>query len=121
MSWCGFAFVGFAGSSPASWIWMSVSLPRLGKFLAIISSDKIFCPLFSLFFWDSYNRNVIMLDVVAEVPKSILVLHNSFSLLFTFIIFPLVCSVINSFLCFFQSPFHYMKPVFNLIYGILHL
>ena len=43
---------------------MSASFPRLGKFSAIISSDKFSAP-FSLFsFFDFCNVNVIPLDVV---------------------------------------------------------
>ena len=60
----------------ASWIWMSVSFPKLGKFSDIISSNKS-PPLFSLFFWESYDTNVIIFDGVTEFPKSIFVLHNS--------------------------------------------
>ena len=35
----------------ASWIWMSISFPILGKFSATISSNNFFCP--SLLLWDS--------------------------------------------------------------------
>ena len=45
---------------------MSVSLPRLGKFPAVMSS--VFCgPFLSFSFWDSYNVNVSAFDVVLEV------------------------------------------------------
>lgn len=59
---------------------MSVSIPRLGKFLAIISPNKFSAPPFLSFFWDSYNT-IVMFDRVIEFPKFILVLHN-FSLSF---------------------------------------
>ena len=68
----------------ASWIWISVSFPRLGKFSAIISSNKFSAPFSLSFFWDSYNTNAIMFDGVTEFSKSILVLYNPFhSLLFS--------------------------------------
>ena len=41
----------------ASWLWMSVSFPRLGKVLAIIYVNKFFS-LSYFSFWDSYNVNV---------------------------------------------------------------
>ena len=54
------------GTFCASWTWMSFSFPRLGKFLAIISSLCCFLPFFS--FWDPYNVNVGVHDVVPEIP-----------------------------------------------------
>ena len=44
MYWHWPLFVDFDGRLYASWIWMSVSFPQLGKFLAIISSNKSFAP-----------------------------------------------------------------------------
>ena len=65
----------------ASWIWISVSFPRCGNFLTIISSNKIFAlSSISLLFWDSYNVNVIILDGVTEFPKSIFIFCYYFSL-----------------------------------------
>ena len=47
---------------------MSVSLPMLGNFLAVIFSNNFFA-LFNLFsFRDSYNGNVSTLDVIPEAP-----------------------------------------------------
>lgn len=42
----------------ASWTWMSVSLPRLGKLSAIISLNKVSVPFSFFSFWGSYNKNV---------------------------------------------------------------
>ena len=55
----------------APWIWMYVSFPRLGKFPAIISSNKFSAPLF--FFWDSCNKTVIIFDIVSD-PLSLFLL-----------------------------------------------
>ena len=60
-----FGFILF-GAVCVSWIQMSVSYPRLGKFSAIMSSNK-FSPFLSVFFFlNPYNVNVSML-VVSEV------------------------------------------------------
>ena len=65
-----FRFILF-GSVCASWTWMPVFVPRLGRFAAFISSNKLsapFSPSLSLFsFWAPYNSNVSMLDVLTEV------------------------------------------------------
>ena len=55
------------GTLCASWTWVTISLPMLGKFSTIISSN-IFSglPLFS--FWDPYNANDGAFNVVPEVP-----------------------------------------------------
>ena len=67
----------------ASGIWMSVSFPRFGMFPAITSSNKFSSPFSLFFFWDFYNTNNIF-DGVSELPKFLLMLHNSpFSLLFS--------------------------------------
>ena len=51
----------------ASWTWVAISFPMLGKFSTIISSN-IFSGSFSLFsFWDPYNANVAVFNVVPEV------------------------------------------------------
>jgi len=44
---------------------MSVSLPRLGNFTAIASSDKFSAFVFS----NPYNVNITLLDVVTEILK----------------------------------------------------
>ena len=61
-------FIGFIlfGTLCASWTWMPVSCSGLGKFLAIISSNKFSVP-FYLFFWDLYRRSFDMLNVFQEV------------------------------------------------------
>ena len=37
-------------------------------------------PFLSVFFWDSYDLNVAVFDIVPEVPKVVLVSFNSFFL-----------------------------------------
>ena len=44
---------------------MSVSFPSLGKFLDVISSNIFSATFFS--FWDPYNEDVCVLDVIPEV------------------------------------------------------
>lgn len=51
---------------------MSVSLPRLGKFPAVMSSDVSCGPLLSFSFWDSCGVNVSAFDVVLEALKPVL-------------------------------------------------
>ena len=43
----------------ASGIWMSVSFPRLGTFLAIISSSKFSAPFSFFFLWNTYNATIV--------------------------------------------------------------
>ena len=51
----------------ASWTWVALSFPVLGKFSTIISSN-ICSGLFSLSsFWDPYNVNVGAFNIVPEV------------------------------------------------------
>lgn len=50
-----------------SWILMSASFPRLGKFSAIISSDKFSAPFSLSSFWDRCNANIDFLGIVLSV------------------------------------------------------
>ena len=55
------------GTRCASWTWVAISFPMLGKFSTIISSN-IFLGPFSLFsFCNPYNVNVVAFNVVPEV------------------------------------------------------
>ena len=50
----------------ASWTWLTISFPMLGEFSAIISLH--ISQVFSLFsFWDPYNVNVGIFNVVSEI------------------------------------------------------
>ena len=70
------------GTPYASWTWMTLSFPMLGKFSAIISSN-IFLGTFSLFFWDTNNVNVGVFTVVPEVSYAIFIpFHSLFYILF---------------------------------------
>ena len=53
----------------ASWTWLTISFPMLGKFFASISLNIFSGPFsLSLFsYWDPYNVNVGVLNVVPEV------------------------------------------------------
>ena len=102
----------------ASQILMSVSFPRLGKFLDIICSNKYSAlspPLF--LFWDSYDTNVIMLYRVAEFSESISMMqYFSFSLLLSFIIFYIMYSFsISSILVITSSVMHLSYIVFFIL------
>ena len=109
----------FMGVFCASWILTSASFLRLWKFSAIIPSNKCSVP-FSLSFWDSYNMN-IMFDRVTEFPRSILMFHNSFFHLYSFIIFHyFIFNITYSLLCFFPFCVHYIKSISNLSYCIFH-
>ena len=73
---------------------MSVSSPGLGKCLALISSDIFSIPFFS--FWDLYNANISMLDIVPEDSQTVLI---------SFCFFLCLVSVISTdpFFSIFQS------------------
>jgi len=54
----------------------------LGKFLTIISSKIFSYSLFLFFFWDPYNLNVDVFDIVPDVSETILSsLHSLYSVL----------------------------------------
>ena len=50
-----------------------VAFPRLGKFSAVMSSDMLSAPFFLFSFWDPYNVNASMLDVVLKVSYTVLI------------------------------------------------
>lgn len=70
-------------------------IPRLGKFLATISSKKIMAFLSSFFFWDPYNVNVNLLDIVPKAPLGLSLFKNFFSALLRWV--PLLCLQIHLF------------------------
>ena len=55
------------GTHCASWTWVAISFPVLGKFLTIISSNIFSGPLSLFSFWDPYTANVVAFHVVPEV------------------------------------------------------
>ena len=63
------------GTLSDSWTWVAISFPILGKFSTIISS--IFSWLSVFFFWDSYDLNVGVFDIVPEVSEVALISFNS--------------------------------------------
>ena len=69
------------------------------------------------YYWDPYNTNVITFDGVTESFLCFIIL----SLLFSFIIFHYVVLYISySFPWFFEPFVHCTKPIYNVIYSILH-
>lgn len=57
------------GTLSASWTWVTVSFPRLGKFCSYYVFKYVLSPFLSVFpFWDRYNVNISMYDVT---PKSL--------------------------------------------------
>ena len=64
------------GTLCVSWTWVIISFPILGKFSMIISSSIFF--LFVFFFWDSYDSNVGVFNIVLEVSEIVLISFNSF-------------------------------------------
>ena len=53
----------------ASWILISLSFLRWGKFLAIMSSDMFSSPLSLFSFWEPCNVNISAFDIVPEISK----------------------------------------------------
>ena len=59
VSWEGSFKVILFGDLGVSWTWVSISLPGFGMFLAIISLNKLSCPLFpQCLFWNSSDSQI---------------------------------------------------------------
>ena len=117
--WFGMFLFGFMlyGTLCASWTWVAISFPMLWKFLALIFLNYFLRPFLLLFFfWDPYNSNVGVFNVVPEVSEAVLIsFHSLFFILFhsrdfhrsvfqlTYSFFGLSYSAIDS----FQSIFHF--------------
>ena len=64
------------GTLWVSWTWVTISFPILGKFSTII---KYFLMVFLFVFWDSYDSNGGVFNLVPEVSEVVLISFNSFS------------------------------------------
>ena len=58
-----FEFILF-GMLYASWTLLPFFFPRLGVLLAIFSLNNCYFPLSLFSFWDLYNMNVILFDII---------------------------------------------------------
>ena len=102
-----FGFI-FYGTLGASWTWLTVSFPILGKFLTIISSNIFSSPFsFFSFFWYPYNSNFGAFYVVPESLR----LSS-----FLFILFSLFCSMAE---ISYHSVFQVTYPFFCLRYSAI--
>ena len=65
----------------ASWTWVAISFPILGNFF-YYNPFRYFLTHFPFvfFFWDSYDLNIIILNVFPEVSETILISLYYFSL-----------------------------------------
>ena len=96
------------GTLCASWTWMTISFPMLGKFSTIISSNIFSDPFsFLFFFWDPYNSNVGEFSVVPEVSE---IAFNSFH---SFFFMLLLSSYFHHFV------FHVTYSFFSLSYSVI--
>ena len=77
------------GTLCASWTCLVISFSMLGEFSTIISL-KFSHTFFLFFFWDLYNSNVGVFDMVPEVSETVLSFFHSFY-----------------FILFFRSYFHH--------------
>ena len=94
-------FFPMTSGSPHSMVFFPiVSFSMSGRFLAIISSNIFSGPFF---FWNPYNVNVGVLDVVPEVSLTVLLsFHSFFFVLWQW--FPPLCLLfIYPFFCFIYS------------------
>ena len=93
------------GTLWVSWTWVIISFPIFGKFSTIISSIFLMPFHFVFFFWDSYDSNLGVFNIVPEVSGVVLISFNSF------FFFPLC------FIYFYQSIFYLTYPIFCLRYS----
>ena len=89
----------------ASWSWLTISFPMLGKFSTIISSNFFSDPFSHLCFSkDAYNSNDSAFNIFLDVSETILNSFQSFPLILLF----------RSYL--HHSPFQLIYPFFCLTY-----
>jgi len=70
------------GTLCASWTWLTIFFPILGKFSSVIFKHFLICFLFLFLFYDTYNSNVGAFDIVPVVSETILFFFFPFFLLY---------------------------------------
>ena len=107
------------GTLWVSWTWVSISFSILGKFSAIISSSIFSCPFF---FWDTYDSNVGVFNIVPEVSEVVLISFNSFFLFSSLLHLFLPFYLPSHLSCLLPQLFYCWLPpeCFDLIYCIIH-
>ena len=95
------------GTLCTSWTCLTLSFPMLGTFLSIISSNIFSDPLFLFFYWDTYNSNVGVFNIVPDISETVL---NSFLSFF----FIMLCGS-----NFHYFIFHASYPFFCLSYSAI--
>ena len=96
------------GTLWVSWTWVAISFPILGKFSTInLLKYFLMAFLFVLFFWDSYDLNIVVFNIVPEVSEVFLISFDSFflsasfiSTILSFTSFILFSASVILFLCF---------------------
>ena len=74
------------GTLWVSWTWVAISFPILGNFSTInLLKYFLMAFLFVLFFWDSYDLNIVVFNIVPEVSEVFLISFDSFFLSASFI------------------------------------
>ena len=89
-----------------SWTWLTISFSILGKFSTIISSNIFSVPFFLFVFWDPYNSNVGVVNVVPEVSETLLKSFHCFFFIllcisyFHYFIFQVTCPFFCLLFCY---------------------
>ena len=101
------------GTLSASWTWVTVSFPRLGKFSSYYVFKYALSPFLSVFsFWDLYNVNINMHDVA---PKSLKLSS------FLFILFLFGSSDFHYSVFQFTNPFFQKLSLLSVPSGVLFI
>ena len=103
------------GTLWVSWTWVIIFFSILGKFSTCYLL-KYFCMTFLfVFFWDSYESNTLVFDIVPNVSEVVLISFNSFFLSASFI-----STIIYSISHILSSASVILPCVFDVSYCIIH-